>query len=54
MLVFIGTKMMLIDLVKIPVGLSLAIVAAIIGVSVWLSLRRTAAPAASPTPAARS
>ena len=48
-LVFIGAKMMLIDVVKIPVGLSLAIVAAIIGVSVWLSLHRTA-----PAPAGRS
>jgi tellurite resistance protein TerC len=39
-LVFIGTKMLLIDLYKIPVGFSLAVVATIIGGSVWLSLRR--------------
>jgi tellurite resistance protein TerC len=39
-LVFIGTKMLLIDLYKIPVGLSLVVVATIIGGSVWLSLRR--------------
>ena len=38
-LVFVGAKMMLIDLVKIPVGLSLAIVATVIGTSVLLSLR---------------
>jgi tellurite resistance protein TerC len=41
-LMFIGVKMMLIDLYKIPVGISLAVVAIIIGVSVWLSLRRDA------------
>ena len=47
-LVFIGTKMMLIDLVKIPVTASLGVVAVIIGASVVLSLRRTSAkPAAA-------
>jgi tellurite resistance protein TerC len=45
-LVFIGTKMMLIDLVKIPVTVSLGVVAVIIGTSVVLSLKRTAAKAA--------
>ena len=40
-LVFVGTKMLLIDLVKIPVALSLAVVAAIIGGAVLLSLRRS-------------
>ena len=40
-LVFIGGKMLLIDLVKIPIGVSLGIVAAIIGTSVILSLRRS-------------
>jgi tellurite resistance protein TerC len=39
-LMFIGVKMLLIDVYKIPVGLSLGVVAVIIGVSVWLSLRR--------------
>jgi tellurite resistance protein TerC len=43
-LMFIGVKMLLIDVYKIPIGVSLAVVASIIGVSVWLSLRR-AAPA---------
>ena len=41
-LMFIGVKMMFIDLVKIPVLLSLGIVATIIAVSVFLSLRRGA------------
>ncbi len=40
-LVFVGTKMLLIDIVKIPVALSLAVVAAIIGGAVLLSLRRS-------------
>lgn len=41
-LVFVGTKMLLIDLVKIPVFLSLGVVAVIIGGSVVLSLKRAA------------
>lgn len=39
-LVFIGLKMMLIDIYKIPVGFSLAVVATFIGISIGLSLRR--------------
>jgi tellurite resistance protein TerC len=39
-LVFIGVKMLLIDLYKIPIGFSLAVVATFIGISVWLSLRK--------------
>ena len=39
-LVFIGVKMLLIDLYKIPIGFSLAVVASFIGTSVWLSLRK--------------
>lgn len=42
-LVFIGTKMCLIDVVKIPVSLSLGVVAAILGITVWLSLRISSA-----------
>jgi tellurite resistance protein TerC len=38
-LVFIGTKMMLIDLVKVPVAASLGAVVAILGVTMWLSVR---------------
>jgi tellurite resistance protein TerC len=39
-LVFIGVKMILIDVYKIPVGFSLAVVATFIGISIWLSLRK--------------
>ena len=39
-LVFIGVKMLLIDLYKIPIGFSLAVVATFIGISVWMSLRK--------------
>jgi tellurite resistance protein TerC len=38
-LVFIGTKMMLIDIFKIPVGISLGVVVAILAVTMVLSLR---------------
>lgn len=38
-LTFIGTKMMLIDIVKIPVAASLGVVVAILAVTMWLSLR---------------
>src|SRR5512137_314120 len=41
-LIFVGAKMLLIDVWKIPVALSLGVVAAIIGTSVWLSLRKDA------------
>ncbi len=47
-LIFIGTKMLLIDVVKIPVLLSLGIVAGIIATSVALSLRRSSAPVPNP------
>ena len=39
-LVFIGLKMLLIDIYKIPVGFSLSVVATFIGISIWLSLRK--------------
>jgi tellurite resistance protein TerC len=38
-LTFIGTKMMLIDIIKIPVVASLGVVVAILAVTMWLSLR---------------
>ncbi len=38
-LVFIGTKMMLIDVFKIPVAISLGVVVAILAVTMWLSVR---------------
>lgn len=41
-LVFIGIKMLLIDLYKIPIGFSLAVVATFIGISIWLSLKKAA------------
>jgi tellurite resistance protein TerC len=53
-LMFIGVKMLLIDLYKIPVAVSLGVVAAIIGTSVILSLKKDAGgrtrPPASGTP----
>ena len=45
-LMFIGVKMLLIDVYKIPIGVSLAVVATIIGCSIWLSLRRESRTAA--------
>ena len=41
-LVFVGAKMMLVDVVKIPIALSLAVVGTFIGGSIVLSLRRRA------------
>ncbi len=38
-LVFIGTKMLLIDVFKIPVMVSLGVVAGILGLTMWLSVR---------------
>jgi tellurite resistance protein TerC len=49
-LIFIGFKMLLIDVYKIPVALSLGVVALLIGGSVVLSLRRTAPGAIAKTP----
>jgi len=51
---FVGVKMMLIDVFKIPVLISLGVVAAIIATSILLSLRkdareRLAAPATDTT-----
>ena len=47
-LMFIGAKMLLIDLFKIPVLLSLGVVAAIIAASIVLSLRKSARERAAP------
>jgi len=41
-LMFIGIKMLLLDIYTIPTGFSLAVIATIIGVSVWASLRQEA------------
>jgi tellurite resistance protein TerC len=46
-LVVVGAKMLLIDVVKIPVLLSLAVVATIIAASIVLSLRKAARERAS-------
>jgi len=47
-LMFVGVKMMLIDIIKIPVAISLTAVVVIIGTSVVLSLRRTARDRVAP------
>jgi len=47
---FIGTKMMLIDVVKVPVLISLGVVVAILATTMWLSVR-TAPKLAAPTAA---
>ncbi|CAL93531.1 TerC family protein [Azoarcus olearius] len=41
-LVFIGTKMLIVEWIKIPVAVSLGVVATILAVTVWLSVRRAA------------
>ena len=46
-LVFIGVKMLLIDVYKIPIGFSLAVVGAFIGISIGMSLRKERLAAAS-------
>jgi tellurite resistance protein TerC len=43
-LMFVGAKMLLVDVYKVPIGASLAIIAAILGVSVVASLLRPASP----------
>jgi tellurite resistance protein TerC len=47
-LVFIGTKMVLIDVVKIPVAASLGVVVAVLAVTMWLSVRTAPKIAARP------
>ena len=49
-LVFIGTKMVLIDIYKIPVAVSLAVVVAILAVTMVLSVRSSGGAAPSDTP----
>ena len=44
-LVFVGAKMVLLDVVKVPIGLSLAIIVGILAVAVLASPRRSSAPA---------
>lgn len=49
-LIFIGTKMLIVDFVKIPVAISLAIVATIIFTSIVLSQRKARKQAVAATP----
>ncbi len=51
-LVWVGTKMLLLDLYKIPTGVSLAVVAAILTVAVTASWRRTRTRTRTETPPA--
>ncbi len=44
-LVLVGTKMLLIDVIKVPVLVSLAAVAVVLGTTMWLSLRTAPRPA---------
>jgi tellurite resistance protein TerC len=56
-LVFVGAKMMLIDVFKVPTTVSLVVIATVIGGSIALSLLRpprTAAPPAAPPPPGRA
>lgn len=46
-LVFIGTKMMLIDIYKIPVAVSLGVVVVVLGLTMWLSVRSAPASLSS-------
>ncbi|MDO9365180.1 MAG: TerC family protein [Methylotenera sp.] len=41
-LIFVGTKMLIVEWVKIPVAVSLAVVIAVLGISILLSLKATA------------
>jgi tellurite resistance protein TerC len=50
-LVFVGAKMMLIDVFKVPTAVSLAVIATVIGGSIALSLLRPPRPAEAETPA---
>ena len=43
-LVFIGTKMLLIDVYKMPIGIALSVTAVIIAVSMFASLYSTRKP----------
>ena len=52
-LVFVGAKMMLIDVFKVPTVVSLAVIATVIGGSIAFSLLRPPAPEAKPDAAAR-
>jgi tellurite resistance protein TerC len=48
-LVFVGTKMLLANVFKVPIGLSLAVIAGLLGASIAASLLRRREPRAQPT-----
>ena len=51
---FVGAKMLLVDVVKVPIGVSLAVIATVLAVAVVTSVRSARAPAvASAAPGAR-
>jgi tellurite resistance protein TerC len=52
-LVFVGAKMLLLDLYKVPIGLSLGIIVGILAAAVLASLRRPPATTAPKEEAAR-
>ena len=54
MLVFVGAKMLIADMYHVPIWASLAVIAACIGTSIGISLRKTAAPEPTTTEAERS
>ncbi|PKO84196.1 MAG: hypothetical protein CVU17_03245 [Betaproteobacteria bacterium HGW-Betaproteobacteria-11] len=47
-LIFVGVKMLLMDIYSIPTGFSLAVIVTFIGISVWLSLRHARDKSAHP------
>jgi tellurite resistance protein TerC len=46
-LVFIGTKMCLIDIYKIPVAISLGVVVGVLAITMWLSVRSSSTRSSS-------
>ena len=50
-LAFVGTKMLIADIYKLPIGVSLGIIAGLLGASIMTSVLRPPAPAPLPLPA---
>jgi tellurite resistance protein TerC len=40
-LIFVGTKMLIVEWFKVPVAISLAVIIAVLGISILLSLKAT-------------
>jgi tellurite resistance protein TerC len=53
-LTFVGAKMLLVDVYKIPIGISLGVIAGMLGLAIGASLLRPRAPGHAPGPAAPS